>query len=100
MPKNKRDKAERNGVINPQSFNFNQILTQKMLMLSKRHESTEDDRRTWLHVPSGTQWSTSSEIYRNFHNAGCHGCLGENEATKRTKQISWDTFFGTVGSRI
>ena len=23
-------------------------------MLSKRYESTEDDRRTWLHVPSGT----------------------------------------------
>ena len=29
-------------------------------MLSKRYESTEVDRRTWLHVPSGTHWSTSS----------------------------------------
>ena len=30
-------------------------------MLSKRYESTEDDSRTWLHVPSGTHWSTSSD---------------------------------------
>ena len=30
-------------------------------MLSKRFESTEIDRRTWLHVPSGTHWSTSSD---------------------------------------
>ena len=27
-------------------------------MLSKRYKSTEVDRRTWLHVPSGTHWST------------------------------------------
>ena len=28
-------------------------------MLSKRYrnDSTEVDRRTWLHVPSGTHWS-------------------------------------------
>ena len=30
-------------------------------MLSKRYESTEVDRRTWLHVPSGIHWSTSSD---------------------------------------
>ena len=30
-------------------------------MLSKRYESTRVDRRTWLHVPSGTHWSTSSD---------------------------------------
>ena len=29
-------------------------------MLTKRYESTEVDRSTWLHVPSGTHWSTSS----------------------------------------
>ena len=29
-------------------------------MLSKRFESTEVDRRTWLYVPAGTLWSTSS----------------------------------------
>ena len=28
-------------------------------MLSKRYQSTEVDRRTWLHVPSGTHWSSS-----------------------------------------
>ena len=30
----------------------------------KRHESTEVDRRTWLHVPSGTLWSTSSDTHQ------------------------------------
>ena len=30
-------------------------------MLSKRYESTEVDRRAWLHVPSGTLLSTSSD---------------------------------------
>ena len=33
-------------------------------MLSKRYESTEDDRRSWLHVPSGTLWSTSSDTHQ------------------------------------
>ena len=31
-------------------------------MLSKRYESTEVDRRPWLHVPSGTQ--TSSDTHQ------------------------------------
>ena len=30
-------------------------------MLSKRLISTEVDCRTWLHVPPGTLWSTSSD---------------------------------------
>ena len=30
-------------------------------MLSKCYESTEVDRRTGLHVPSETHWSTSSD---------------------------------------
>ena len=34
-------------------------------MLSKRYESTEVERRTWLHVPSGTLWSTSSDTNVN-----------------------------------
>ena len=33
-------------------------------MLSKRYESTEVDRRTWLHVLSGTHWSTSSDTHQ------------------------------------
>ena len=54
MPKMpKRAETKRGGVINPQNYNFNQILT--------RYKSTEVDRRTWLHVPSGTLWSTSSD---------------------------------------
>ena len=36
----------------------------KILMLSKRYESTEVDRRTYLHVPSGTHWSTSSDTHQ------------------------------------
>ena len=35
-----------------------------MLTLSKRYKSTEVDRRTWLHVPSGTHWSTSSDTHQ------------------------------------
>ena len=33
-------------------------------MLSKRYKSTEVDRRTWLHVPAGTHWSTSSDTHQ------------------------------------
>ena len=33
-------------------------------MLSKRYESTEVDRRTWLQVSLGTPWSTSSDTYQ------------------------------------
>ena len=33
-------------------------------MLSKRYESTEVDRRTCLHVPSGTHWYTSSDTHQ------------------------------------
>ena len=33
-------------------------------MLPKRYESTEVDRRTWLHVPSGTLLSTSSDTHQ------------------------------------
>ena len=65
MPKMpKQAEAKRDGVINPQ--NYNSInLTRKILMPSKRYESTEVDRRTWLHVPSGTHWSTSSGTHHD-----------------------------------
>ena len=43
---------------------FLSISSQKILMLSKRYKSTEVDRRTWLHVPSGTPWSTSSDTHQ------------------------------------
>ena len=31
-------------------------------MLSKRYESTEVDRRTWLHVPSGTHRRVKGDV--------------------------------------
>ena len=65
MPKMpKQAEAKRDGVINPQNDNSIQCLTRKILMLSKHYESTEVDRRTWLHVPSGTHWSTSSDTHQ------------------------------------
>ena len=30
----------------------------------KCYESTEVDRRTWLHVPAGTHWSTSIDAHQ------------------------------------
>ena len=33
-------------------------------MLSKRYESNEVDRRTWLHVPSGNLWSIRSDTHQ------------------------------------
>ena len=30
----------------------------------KRYKSTEVDRTTWLHVPSGTHWSNSSDTHQ------------------------------------
>ena len=62
MPK--QAEAKRDGVVSPQNHNFNKFLTPKIMMLSKRYESTEVDRRTWLHVPSGTHWSTSSDTHQ------------------------------------
>ena len=46
-------KPKRDGVINPQNYNFNQFYTENFDAF-KRYESIEVDRRTWLHVPSGT----------------------------------------------
>ena len=39
-------------------------LNMEILMLSKRYESTKVDRRNWLHVPSWTPWSNSSETHQ------------------------------------
>ena len=33
-------------------------------MLSKRYKSTEVNRRTWLHVPLGTHWSTIIDTHQ------------------------------------
>ena len=52
------------GVINPKKLQFQGILNTENLMLSKRYESTEVDRRTWLHVPSESPWSTSGDTHQ------------------------------------
>ena len=47
----KQVEANRDGVINPQSYNFKH---EKILMFSQNYELTEVDRRTRLDVPSGS----------------------------------------------
>ena len=40
------------------------LIVKDPLMLYRRHESTKIHHRTWLHVPSGTHWSTSIDSYQ------------------------------------
>ena len=61
MPK--EASAKRDGVINPQNYNFYQFWHRTFDAL-KRYESIEVNRNTWLHVPSGTPWSTSSDTHQ------------------------------------
>ena len=60
----KQAEAKRDGEINQQNYSFNQFKTRKIKMLSKRYESIEVNHRTWLHVPSRTHWSTSSDTHQ------------------------------------
>ena len=63
MPESAKTSLSKKGWCNkPTKLQFQSILTRKILMFTKRYESTDVDRRTWLHVPSGTHWSTSSDI--------------------------------------
>ena len=66
MPK--QAEAKRGGVINPQNENFNQFKTREILMLSKRYESTEADRRTWLQASKtfGKVIMTYSKLLSKF----------------------------------
>ena len=48
----------------PTRVQFQSILTRENFDALKCYESTEIDRRTWLHVPSGTPWSTSSDTHQ------------------------------------
>ena len=59
----KQAEAKGDGVINPQNYNFKHFYTKNLDAL-KRYDSTEVDRRTWLHVPWGTHWSTSSDTHQ------------------------------------
>ena len=51
--------AKRDGVINPKNYNFSQFYTQKKICFWNAV-----DRRTWLHVPLGTLWSTNSDTHQ------------------------------------
>ena len=68
----KQAEAKRDGVITHKITISNNFNTENFDAL-KRHESTEVDRRTWLHVYPGTLWSTSSDthqvvnIYKHVH---------------------------------
>ena len=65
MPQKCQNKLKPKGWCNkPTKLQFQSVLTQKIFMLSKRYESIKVNRRTWLHVPSGTQWSTISDTYQ------------------------------------
>ena len=58
-------RSQMDGVINPQNYNFRSFFFYKENFYAlKRYESTEVDRRTWLHVPSGTLWSTNSDTHQ------------------------------------
>ena len=59
----KQAKAKRGGVINPQNYNVSQFYTENVDALI-RYEPTQVDCRTWLHVPSWTPWSTSSDTHQ------------------------------------
>ena len=50
-------------VLNPQNYNSVNFNSENYAAL-KHYESTEVDRRTWLHVPLGTPWSTSSDTHQ------------------------------------
>ena len=55
MPKNAQTSFSQKGWCNkPTKLQFQSILTGQIFILSKRYESTKVDRRTWLHVSSGT----------------------------------------------
>ena len=45
-------------------MNFNTANLDALKTLQKMYKSTEVDRRTWLHVPSATPWSTISDTHQ------------------------------------
>ena len=64
-PKSVKNKeSQKEWWIKPTILQFQGIFNTENLMLSKRYESTEVDSRTWLYVPSGTPWSTSSDAHQ------------------------------------
>ena len=60
MPQKCRNKLKQNGMVYyTLELQFQSIFNTENFD-ARRYDSTEADHRTWLHVPSGTLWSTSS----------------------------------------
>ena len=62
----------------------------------KHYESTADDRRTWLRVPSGILWSSSSDTHQRKKNVrkifiemsmGDHLVTGSEHATFKFARV-------------
>ena len=65
IPKVPKQAEAKKGWCNiPTKLQFISILNTDNFDALKRYESTEVDRTTWLHVPSGTFWSTSSDTHK------------------------------------
>ena len=64
---------------NPTKLQFQSSWTRKILMLFKCYESTEVDCRTWLYVPSGAHWTTSSDTHQVVESA--------NEVSRNTTAV-------------
>ena len=65
MPKSAETSLSQKGWCNkPTKLQFQSILPQKILMLLNATNQPKFDRRTLLHVPSGTLWSTSSDTHQ------------------------------------
>ena len=71
-------------------------------MLSKRYESTEVDRKTWLHVPSGLSGPDSRKVKKSYGKFGKTGLnnwniskapkAGRNQVSGRQIYSSLSTF--------
>ena len=61
----KQAKAKRGGEINPQIYNCIQFWQRKVLYMLSKRWSTQVDRRTWLHVHSGTLWSICNQQWHS-----------------------------------
>ena len=65
MTKRCQNKLKPKGWCNePTKLKFVSILNTENFDALQSYESTEVDRRTWLHVSSGTHWSTSSDTHQ------------------------------------
>ena len=60
-----QNKLKQKGVVKkPTNLQFQSISTRTIFMLSKSYESTEVDRRTWLHVASGLTGSPAVTLIK------------------------------------